>query len=409
MTTDQLKQNPGDVLAGIHEERRPFAVVAGIDINGLGVVRSLAKAAVPTIVVDTDLSKPTARTRFGRKIRVSSLSGRPFVDELLNLAGHLRELPALFLTREDSVETALSAQRELKTRYRFTMPTASIMEALLDKAQFQQLAEKLHYPVPRAVRVHGADIAEVLARLRFPCAIKPVRKDAAYSARFKKAYRLETISEALELWSQMKDVAEEAIVQEWIDGGDSDVYFCLQYRPAVGDGVVSFVGRKLSQWPPLVGGTACCIPAPEVQNELIALTNSFFNDVGFVGLGSMEYKQDVRDKKFYMVEPTVGRTDYQEEVATLNGVNIPYAAYMGETGKMVVEGARTARPCAWQDTDAFKNALIAGSPNRLPAVLPYANIIDACWRLDDPGPFLHMKFNAVQRRLGFSRPARQNV
>jgi len=283
------------------------------------------------------------------------------------------------------------------------------MEALLDKAQFQQLAEKLHYPVPRAVRIQGPDIADKLSGLRFPCAIKPLRKDAAYSARFKKAYRLETVSETLELWSRMQNVAEEALVQEWIDGGDSAVYFCLQYRPVAGDGVVSFVGRKLCQWPPLVGGTACCIPAPEFHHELTALTDAFFKDVGFVGLGSMEYKQDTRDKKFYMVEPTVGRTDYQQEIATLNGVNIPHAVYASETGERGGgEGvARTGRPCAWQDTDAFKNALAAGATNMLPDVLPHANVMDACWRLDDPGPFLHTKFIAVQRRLGLS--PRQNV
>ena len=54
----------------------------------------------------------------------------------------------------------------------------------------------------------------------------------------------------------------------------------------------------------------------------------------------MEYKRDRRDEKFYMVEPTVGRTDYQEEIATLNGVNIPAAAYLREIGDTVQQPFR---------------------------------------------------------------------
>ncbi len=44
-------------------------------------------------------------------------------------------------------------------------------------------------------------------------------------------------------------------------------------------------------------------------------------------MGSMEYKRDRRDGRFHMIEPTVARTDFQEEVATLNGMNIPLASY----------------------------------------------------------------------------------
>ena len=49
----------------------------------------------------------------------------------------------------------------------------------------------------------------------------------------------------------------------------------------------------------------------------------------------MEYKRDVRTGRFVMIEPTVGRSDFQEEVATLNGVNIPNAAYCSAVGQPV--------------------------------------------------------------------------
>ena len=207
------------------------------------------------------------------------------------------------------------------------------MEVLLDKLRFQALAERLGFPIPRAVKLSNASDVLALADLKFPCVLKPTTKDEGYSRRFAKAYKNCFWPKMPEVMSDMREVVDEIIVQEWIEGGDSDVYFCLQYRPEKGHSV-SFVGRKLCQWPMLVGGTACCAPAPEAAKELTALTDAFFTAVGFVGVGSMEYKRDARDGRFYMVEPTVGRTDYQEEIAFLNGVNIP---------RGVPRGARTDR------------------------------------------------------------------
>ena len=61
----------------------------------------------------------------------------------------------------------------------------------------------------------------------------------------------------------------------------------------------------------------------------------------------MEYKRDARSGRYYMIEPTVGRTDFQEEVATLNGINIPAAAYRYEVGERVTQPARAQTPTAW--------------------------------------------------------------
>jgi hypothetical protein len=201
------------------------------------------------------------------------------------------------------------------------------------------------------------------------------------------------------LWSGMREVVDEIIVQEWIEGGDSDVYFCLQYRPEK-DRSVSFVGRKLCQWPMLVGGTACCAPAPEAGDKLIALTDAFFAAVGFVGIGSMEYKRDTRDGRFYMVEPTVGRTDYQEEIAFLNGVNIPLAAYLGELGRSAPPPDPPGRAHAWVDPIGYARARNAGAPDVMAKFASGMKICDAYFRADDPMPYVSMKLQPLLRRLG---------
>jgi hypothetical protein len=197
----------------------------------------------------------------------------------------------------------------------------------------------------------------------------------------------------------MVEVVDEMIVQEWIEGGDSDVYFSLWYRSSAACPPISFVGRKICQWPVLVGGTASCMPAPEAAAEITRLTDHFFDAVGFVGIGSMEYKRDARDGRFYMIEPTVGRTDYQEEIATLNGVNIPFAVYRGELGSAMPQSQPVIPALAWRDPLGYARARMAGAPDPMFEIAPNIKVRDAYFRTNDPMPFLALKTQGIRSRL----------
>src|SRR5262249_44964248 len=109
------------------------ALVVGIDLNGLGVVRSLARAGIPVVAVDVGFSKPTARTRFGKKIGVSALSGPGFISDLLALRPQFDSDPVVILTQEASVETVSAERERLRSAYRFRMPERDIVSTLMDK------------------------------------------------------------------------------------------------------------------------------------------------------------------------------------------------------------------------------------------------------------------------------------
>src|SRR5579864_3052345 len=98
-----------------------YAVVAGVDLNGLGVVRALAGAGVPLVILDTDLAKPSASTRYGVKLRVRSLSGGAFIDDLLALRPRFESNPVLFLTHEASVGSVSAERARLAAAYRFNL------------------------------------------------------------------------------------------------------------------------------------------------------------------------------------------------------------------------------------------------------------------------------------------------
>ncbi|HEV2099454.1 MAG TPA: hypothetical protein VGR45_11100 [Stellaceae bacterium] len=383
------------------------AVVLGADINGLGVVRSLAREGVPTYLVDSDRADPTMRTRYPVKVIFRSLAGPGVIDDLLELRRSFAHDPVLLLTQEGTVETVSAALGRVASGYRISMPDAVLMRRLMDKARFQALAQDLGFAIPGAAHLRSANDLAGCEALRYPCVLKPVVKTAAYQEQcLKKAYRIENAAQLCAVFREI-DGAAEMIVQEWIEGSDDQIYFCLQYRSQDQRTVISFAGRKLRSWPPQTGGTASCAPAPpEHREEITRITDAFFAMVGFFGIGSMEFKRDARTGQFLMIEPTVGRTDFQEEVATLNGVNIPYAAYCCELGRAPPPPRHVPREAAWVGgpIDRWSAELQPQRRRDFPAGL---RRYDALWRAADPLPWCAtIGKRAANRIASLGRPGR---
>jgi D-aspartate ligase len=376
-----------------HFEQTPAVIVGAAGACGLGVMRSLRAADVPVVILDTNARAPAMHSREAHGLVVDALAGRTLVDDLLALRQVLPGAPLLFLTSDEIALTVSQFRIELAASYRIRLPAHERLVALMDKPRFQEFAEAHGFPVPRTATIGAADDLGKLAQLRFPCVIKPAIKTVAYhDGGFARGYRVASREEAEAVCRRILGVVP-VVTQEWIEGPDSELYFCLQYR-AGGATVASFCGRKLSIWPPDVGMTASCTAAHEVHEILHPLTEAFFAAVGFEGMGSMEFKRDARTGQFLMIEPTVGRVDWQEEVATLNGVNIPLEAYRHEMGLQRGRPTNSAT-VIWRDTwmhwkssrDAPARHLGRGSTIR-----------DAYWRLDDPLPAVYRVLGGIRSR-----------
>ncbi|MCE9523507.1 MAG: FAD-dependent oxidoreductase [Alphaproteobacteria bacterium] len=359
----------------------------GSGLNALGVVRSLAPEDITITVLDSAPGGPAMDSRFAQREFIQPAGGG---DLIAHLAARpmLGDPPFLFLTQEASVATVSAQRAQLEGKYRFLLPPKDNLAQLMDKSRFQTLASDLGFPVPRSVILSDASSVDAAAQLTYPCILKPVAKSEAWEHRYQKAYRFETFERLRDFLLGIGADVPALIVQEWIEGTDSDVYFTLVYRDDKGRTCASFTGRKIRQWPPQVGGTASCVAAPDVDAVLSELTTRFFDAVGFVGMGSMEYKRDTRSGRFVMVEPTVGRTDYQEEVATLNGVNVVRAAYRSQAGLAPLGQGAPSRKKIWRDANADERSRIAQPALKVPVELSGIESVDAVFRMNDPGPWL---------------------
>jgi predicted ATP-grasp superfamily ATP-dependent carboligase len=369
----------------------------GADLNALGVVRSLAAGGMPIVVLGGRNGGAAMDSRHGRKIAVADTGGEPLLEALSAIGGQSAERPVLFLTEEKSVRTVSGHRDLILSRFLIRLPDHERLMALMDKTPFQALAADQGFLIPRAVSLRSdGDLADA-AKLVFPCVLKPAKKDYNYGARFQKAYVVADITEVQRLFKEIAPVMSDLVVQEWIEGEDSDIYFCLVYIGDKGELVASFTGRKLRSWPPRIGGTASCISAPDHAEELTRVTVDFFRVAGFSGMGSMEYKRDRRDGRFHMIEPTVARTDFQEEVATVNGVNIPLAAYQYESGRKPPGVRPVAIPRLWREpvTDKWARA----QQSKFPEDGIRHAVCDAYFRVDDPMPWLRLTARRIRGKV----------
>jgi predicted ATP-grasp superfamily ATP-dependent carboligase len=357
-------------------------------------MRSLAQAGLRVIVVSADQRDVATVSRHARAFRVPTFDGESFIEELLHLRNNLPN-GGVLICADDRPLLSVSRYRERLTPYfHFQLPPHQLLVELSRKDRFYEIARDGGFPVPPTALLRNRNDLGLLGDLRPPLCVKPNFRSQAYDGSFKKAYRIESQSEAHSLCERVIDVAE-VIVQEWIEGSNDSIYFslCCLGEP----GPVAFTGRKGRSWPPQIGYTASCWAAPEVAEELEDLTMRFFREAGVTsGLASMEFKQDQRDGRFLMVEPTVGRADRQVEISAFCGINLCHLAYC--------DAAQRPRPPihldpthVWRDefTD-LAAARILGTPCFYP---PGYQIHNAHWRWDDPAPALLVAADYARKAL----------
>ena len=326
----------GMVLKEKHSVGITPAVVVGLNLTGLGIVRSLSDRSLPKkpfiIGIDSNLRQPTALTRLCKKYRFADFNSDKLADGLLDIGRNFSFKPVLFMTDDMSVLRISQRQDELKKYYHFLLPTYETTELLLDKSRFATYAKSHSFNIPATYAISNkTDILHAIRSIMFPCVLKPCyRTDHWVNGNYPKVFVCRDENELIETFEIVSRVQARFVLQEWIEGEDQELYFCLVFYNQHSQCLESFTGRKLRQWPCKIGNTSLAEPVEcaEVESE----TKRLFGALNFTGFGSVEFKRDPQSGEFKVMEPTVGRSNLQSEIATANGINLPWTAYQYFTG-----------------------------------------------------------------------------
>jgi len=204
---------------------------------------------------------------------------------------------------------------------------------LMDKVKFYSFAMENGLPIPPTHFVESREeLEQVASQINFPCVFKP-RDSAALrweNETIFKAFKLYSSAELLETYSQFKRWTDGFIVQEWIEGDDSDLFSCNCYFNELSEPLVTFVARKLRQWPPETG--ISCL-GEECRNDIVLEeTLRLFRSMNYRGLGYLEMKRDPGNGKHYLVEPNIGRPTGRSAIAEAGGVELLYTMYCDALG-----------------------------------------------------------------------------
>ncbi len=338
----------------------PPAVVVGLDnVTGLQTARILAARGVTVIGLAGDMGHYATRTRACTQIVQADLLREEMVTALLRLGPHLDQPAALFPSTDLSVLLISQHRHELAPWYKIALPDHAVVQMLMDKVGFLRHAQENDLPIPGTVIIENRDDAERAARtLTYPVLLKPAIKSATWQDRTSlKAIPAQDGRELLDAYAEWASWSRMFIAQEWVQGGADSLYSCNAYFDKDARPLVSFVARKLRQWPPDVGTSSL---GEECRNdEVLGETMRLFGSIGYRGLAYLEMKRDARTGEHLIIEPNIGRPTGRSAIAERGGVELLHTAYCDMVG-LPLPAAREQRyvGAKWiDDRRDFQSAL----------------------------------------------------
>jgi D-aspartate ligase len=317
----------------IHYGKKPYAVVFALNsINGLQTARTLARRGIPVIGITSNPKHCCCRTKVCEEIIVADTESDDVIRTLEVLGPKLGQKAVLFPCNDLNVLPISRHRQRLERWYHIMLSEADVNEMLMHKTTFYTYAQKEDWPIPRTFMLNNRSEAEHAARkLVFPCILKPSSRSNEWEQNSKfKAYKAFTVDEFLALYDRCVRWSRDLIVQEWIEGPESNLYTCYCYFSKDSEPLVTFVTRKLRQWPPEMGEG--CL-GEECRNDIVLQeTVRLFKNVRLRGLGYLEMKRDSRTGKYLIVEPNIGRPTSKSGLAESGGVELVYTMYCDALG-----------------------------------------------------------------------------
>jgi predicted ATP-grasp superfamily ATP-dependent carboligase len=224
-------------------------------------------------------------------------------------------------------------REQLINWYFVIMPEHDTVDLLMNKTRFYKYALESNFPIPRTYMLNqNSDIDQIVQDITFPSTLKPpISANPEWESKSKlKAYKISKPEQLHELFHQYGGLEENLILQEWVVGPETNLYSCNCYFDSTSTPQVTFVARKLRQWPPITGNSSL---GEEYRDDTVLdITLRLFSAVNYNGLGYVEIKQDARNGKYFIMEPNVCRPTGRSAISEAGGVELVYTMYCDALG-----------------------------------------------------------------------------
>jgi predicted ATP-grasp superfamily ATP-dependent carboligase len=314
-------------------ETPPVVVLGEFDSpNTIGVARDLGRRGVPVLMLDCNRHGLSAPSRFAAKwLCPDPHYDEPgFLDELMRVGAALPRKAVVFPVRDDYVVPLARAASRLSEHYVLPFCTGEAMALLNDKWQQLEAARRAGVDAPpTALLLSADDVRTAGDSIRYPAVLKPAVPQAGPRQMGVKAVPVSTRGDLPGAYEQAK-ACGPLLLQEFVPGGEDQVYYLGSYLDKDSRPLAVFTGRRLRQHPPMYGlaTLAESVWAPEVAQAGLDL----LREMGYHGVSHVEFKRDPRDGGFRLME--INTRHYGTHgLATACGVNLSLAAYDDALGR----------------------------------------------------------------------------
>ena len=361
-------------------------LVLDTGINGLGILRALHKfSELDIAAVNFNKKDAGSYTRLARILKWQDPVNHTdeFQSRLYDLSKNYYKT-ILIPTRDSEVDILAELSNSLPENLLYYRNPITTVKALTDKSLATGTATRAGLNIPRT-EIISAKMKPQPAGFRFPVIIKPYGTNSSQTP-FKN-FVAHNEEEFQNILRDHNDLLSLSIIQEFVPGGDDQIYQCNLLLNHSKDiiGVVEF--QKLRQYLPQQGVTS--YGQATLSERMVSLCQQLAEEADYKGLMSVEFKMDSETKCLVYIEVNL-RLPIYNAVFPAAGVNLAHL-YAMSLLKKVHHPVFAKRTATWMDEENDLTNIVTRkvqTPLRVWCLqLIKANSF-AYWNLKDPLPFL---------------------
>jgi D-aspartate ligase len=388
-------QTMPSTVAPMKGNNNPPVLLLGGAENAVACARRFVGQGITTVVVNSNhapalRSRGVVRQGLGAKIDAAVLSNW-LMGKGLEWAGSV-----LIPLSDQAVLALVEHQKFLSDAYRPALIDPTVAAAMLDKQVTLEVARDAGVSTPRQWVVSSAGIEPVVAELQFPIILKPRRNFELLSMIGRKYIRVEDVSELRRCLPQMQSLPSGFVLNEFVPGGDELLSSYNALRSPDGEVLIEFTKRVDRRYQPNEGGATFheLVDLPATA----AVGRRFFDHVGLIGFGNVEFKTDQRTGELKLIECN-HRLTAATRLMQDHGIDIAGAIYdQAVDRRPVLVGSPQWGATLWYPIRDLRSFMISGGgirawlsrPKR--STLPY-------WKVSDPGPSMVLWWRTVRAHM----------
>ena len=379
-------------------------LIVNCKIGGLGVLRSLGSKGVPIYILHEDPLQEALKSKYCRQIFIKKFdenNQRDYLEYLLWIGSQIKTRAILIPTSDELSVFVSDHDGELSSHFMFTRNEPNLVKQLISKQGMYQLALEHGIPTPTTLFPNNfAEVEEFAKQVKFPVMLKGI-----YGKRLemKNKPKMMIVHSKEELFANYKWLEDpdspNLMIQEYIPGGDDQVYIFNGYFDENSECLAAFTGFKVRQYPIHKGAASLgeCTWIEDVSNQ----TKNFMKKIGYKGILDIGYRLDPRDGHYKVldVNPRLGGA-FRLFVAE-NGMDVARALYLNFTNQVIPTVIpRQGRRWLIEDWDIISSYRYfkEGTLNIGDWIKSFKGVEEGAWfSWQDPMPFLVMSMRRLKQ------------